>query len=173
MARAADELGSVVAAGDVGDLWVAGDSAAPYYRHQHEKSKRAMRGEWTFTGDLYRVDDDGFFWYQGRSDDVIKVGGEWVSPIELENARLEHPAVREVAVVGLPVAGIMRIRATVIPHPDYTPSPELVTDLPQWCKNRLQRYQYPHRVDFASDLPKTTTGKIQRFKRREVVEAGA
>ena len=104
---------------------------------------------------------------------MIKVGGEWVSPIELENALLEHPAVREVAVVGVPVDGIMRIRAAVVLPEDQVPSPGLVTDLQSWCKSRLQRYQYPHRVDFVADLPKTTTGKIQRFKLREEVGVGA
>jgi len=161
------EGGGPVAPGEVGDLRVKGDSAAPFYWHQHAKSKQTMRGEWVVTGDRYRVDADGFYWYEGRSDDMIKVSGEWVSPIEMENVLLEHPAVREVAVVGTPVAGIMRITAAVVLASDHSPSPALVSDLQAWCKTRLQRYQYPHRVDFVADLHKTVTGKIQRFKLRE------
>jgi len=114
------------------------------------------------------VDEDGYYWYEGRADDMIKVGGEWVSPIAIENALLEHPAIRESAVVGMPIEGIMRIKAVVILRDDALPGPGLVTELQAWCKGRLQRYQYPHLIDFADDLPKTATGKIQRFKLREV-----
>ena len=85
-----DETGQAVAAGDVGDLWVADDSAAPFYWHKHEKSKRAMRGEWVFTGDRYRIDEAGFYWYAGRGDDMLKVGGLWVSPVEVEAALVAH-----------------------------------------------------------------------------------
>jgi benzoate-CoA ligase family protein len=165
--RLCDELGHPVPVGEVGHLLVRGDSAAPAYWRQHEKSKRTMQGEWVATGDRYRVDEDGFYWYEGRADDMIKIGGEWVSPIAIENALLEHPAVRESAVVGVPIEGIMRIRAVVIPQPDALPGPALVSELQEWCKGRLQRYQYPHVVDFAGDLPKTATGKVQRFKLRE------
>jgi benzoate-CoA ligase len=98
---------------------------------------------------------------------MIKVRGEWVSPIEIENVLCEYPAVHEAAVVGVPVAGVMTIKATVVLKADYEPSPLLVRELQDWCKGRLQRYQFPHAVEFADDLPKTTTGKIQRFKLRE------
>jgi benzoate-CoA ligase family protein len=162
-----DESGRPVGVGRVGDLYVAGDSAAPFYWHQPHKSAQTMRGEWVFTGDRYRVDGEGFYWYEGRSDDMIKVGGEWVSPIEIENVLMEHPAVQEAAVVGVPVEGIMRIKASVVLAAGQPPSPGLVADLQQWCKGRLQRYQYPHRVEFVVDLPRTVTGKIQRFKLRE------
>jgi benzoate-CoA ligase family protein len=154
-------------AGEVGDLLVKGDSAAPYYWHQHAKSTRTIRGEWVHTGDRYRVDAEGFYWYEGRSDDMIKVRGEWVSPIEIENALCEYPAVHEAAVVGVPVDGVMTIKATVVLRADYDPSPLLVRELQDWCKGRLQRYQFPHTVDFVVELPKTATGKIQRFKLRE------
>ena len=151
-----------------GTCYVKGDSAralllAPA---RQEPSTRCW-GEWVVTGDRYRVDEDGFYWYEGRSDDMIKVGGEWVSPIEIENVLLEHPAVREVAVVGTPVEGIMRIKAAVVLASDHEPSPALVAELQDWCKTRLQRYQYPAPVDFVDELPKTVTGKIQRFKLRE------
>ena len=128
-----------------------------------------MLGEWVVTGDRYRVDADGFYWFEGRADDMIKVGGEWVSPIEVENALLEHPAVHEVAVVGWPVDGIMRVKAVVVLNDGRSPSEELTGELQAWCKGRLQRYQYPHRIDFVAALPKTTTGKIQRFALRAAV----
>jgi benzoate-CoA ligase len=166
--RVLDDAGHPVAVGDVGDLFVTGGSAAPFYWHQYNKSKHTMRGEWMFTGDRYRVDADGFYWYEGRSDDMIKVGGEWVSPIEMENALLEHPAVHEAAVVGLPVDGLMRIRAVIVLADGQSSSLALMPELQNWCKTRLQRYQYPHRIDFVTDLPKTVTGKIQRFKLRGV-----
>ena len=94
--------GSPVGPGEVGNLFVRGDSASPWYWHQHAKSQRTMQGEWIHTGDRYRRDADGFYWYEGRSDDMIKVRGEWVSPIEIEHALGEHPAVHEAAVVGIP-----------------------------------------------------------------------
>jgi acyl-coenzyme A synthetase/AMP-(fatty) acid ligase len=163
-----DDAGHAAAVGEVGDLFVAGGSAAPFYWHHRDKSQQTMRGEWLFTGDRYRVDEDGFYWYEGRSDDMIKVSGEWVSPIEMEHVLLEHPAVQEAAVVGLPVDGLMRIRAVIVLASGQHSVSTLVPELQDWCKTRLQRYQYPHRIDFVPDLPKTVTGKIQRFKLREV-----
>ncbi len=165
--RLLDEQGQAVATGEVGDLHVKGESAAPFYWHQHGKSLRTMRGEWVHTGDRYRCDEDGFYWYEGRSDDMMKVRGEWVSPIEIENVLCEYPAVHEVAVVGVPVDGVMTIKAAVVLKADYEPSPLLVRELQDWCKGRLQRYQFPQVIDFVDELPKTTTGKIQRFRLRE------
>ncbi len=164
------EEGREVTAGQVGDLFVKGDSAAPFYWHQHAKSVRTMQGEWVHTGDRYRRDEDGFYWYEGRSDDMIKVRGEWVSPIEIENALCEYPAVHEAAVVGVPVEGVTTIKATVVLEADHEPSPLLVRELQDWCKGRLQRYQFPQAIDFVDELPKTATGKIQRFKLREGAE---
>jgi benzoate-CoA ligase len=165
--RLQDEDGREVATGQVGDLFVKGDSAAPFYWHQHGKSRQTMRGEWVHTGDRYRRDEDGFYWYEGRSDDMIKVRGEWVSPIEIENTLCEYPAVHEAAVVGVPIDGVTTIKATVVLKADYESSPLLVRELQDWCKGRLQRYQFPHAIDFVDELPKTTTGKIQRFRLRE------
>ena len=164
-----DEAGRAVTSGQVGDLHVKGDSAAPFYWHQHGKSQRTMQGEWVHTGDRYRQDEDGFYWYEGRSDDMIKVRGEWVSPIEIEGVLLEYPAVHEAAVVGVPVDGVTTIKAAVVLKADYEPSALLVRELQDWCKGRLQRYQFPHAIEFVDELPKTLTGKIQRFKLREAV----
>jgi benzoate-CoA ligase family protein len=162
-----DVTGGPAPAGEAGDLYVKGDSALALYWAQHEKSKRSVLGEWFFTGDRYRVDEDGFYWYEGRSDDMIKVSGLWVSPIEIESVLLEHPAVGESAVVGIEVEGFMKIKAFVITKGDSAPGDALVADLQEHCKSRLQRYQYPHLIEFVPDLPKTVTGKIQRYKLRE------
>jgi acyl-coenzyme A synthetase/AMP-(fatty) acid ligase len=127
-----------------------------------------MVGDWVRTGDWYRVGEDGFYWYEGRSDDMMKVGGLWVSPIEIENVLMEHPAVMEAAVVGVPVEGLNRMKAYVILRSGREGSDVLVGELQQWCKERLERYEYPHIVAFVVDLPKTATGKVQRFLLRQM-----
>lgn len=165
--RLLDDDGSPVAIGDTGHLLVKGASAAAFYWRQRDKTRRTMQGEWMATGDRYRVDEDGFYWYEGRADDMLKVGGEWVSPIEMENVLLEHAAVNEAAVVGINVDGVMRIRAVIILHESSPDADALKTELQQWCKARLQRFQYPHLIDFVNELPKTASGKIQRFKLRQ------
>ena len=168
-----DDEGTPVKQGEAGDLYVKGDSALALYWAQHEKSKRSILGEWFFTGDRYRVDSDGFYWYEGRSDDMIKVSGLWVSPIEIESALLEHPAVAESAVVGVSVDGFTRIKAFVIAKPSAVPGDALTIELQEHCKSRLQRFQYPHSVEYVTELPKTVTGKIQRYKLREKEAAPA
>ena len=162
-----DDEGSPVQPGEAGDLYVKGDSALALYWAQHEKTKRSVLGEWFFTGDRYRVDEDGFYWYEGRSDDMIKVSGLWVSPIEIESVLMEHPAVAESAVVGIEVDGFTKIKAFVITKGDATAGDALATELQEHCKTRLQRFQYPHLIEFVPELPKTVTGKIQRYKLRE------
>ena len=161
-----DEDGAILGPGGTGELFVKGDSALAGYWHHRDKTRRTLVGEWFATGDRYHLDDDGYYWYEGRVDDMIKVGGLWASPIEIENVLMEHPAVLEAAVVGVEVDGFTRIRAHVICGKGGTPadpSPGLDAELQEWCKNRLQRYQYPHMVEFTDELPKTVTGKIQRF----------
>jgi benzoate-CoA ligase family protein len=162
-----DEEGGPVRPGQAGDLYVKGDSALALYWAQHERSKRSILGDWFFTGDRYRVDEDGYYWYEGRSDDMIKVSGLWVSPVEIEAALLEHAAVNESAVVGVDAGGFTKIKAYVIVRPETVTGEALVVELQEHCKTRLQRYQYPHVIEFVTDLPKTVTGKIQRYKLRE------
>ena len=164
-----DDEGGPVQAGEAGDLYVKGDSALALYWAQHEKTKRSVLGEWFFTGDRYRVDGDGFYWYEGRSDDMIKVSGLWVSPIEIESVLMEHSAVAESAVVGIAVDGFTKIKAFVITKDGATAGDALAIELQEHCKTRLQRFQYPHMVEFVPELPKTVTGKIQRYKLREPV----
>lgn len=165
--RAVD-TGEVI--GDVeaeGTLWVKGGSALAYYWHNDAKTRAALQGEWFYSGDRYRRNADGTYAYEGRADDMMKVKGLWVSPIEIENRLMEHDAVDEVAVVGVDDdQGMTRIRAHVILAADHEPSDELVPELQEWCKDALLRYQYPHVVDFVDDFPRTPTGKIQRFRLR-------
>ena len=165
--RLVDEHGLDVAPGQPGDLMVRGDSCAGFYWHQRDKTRYCMRGEWFHTGDRYIVDADGHYVYQGRSDDMIKVGGLWVSPADVEACLVRHPAVSEAAVIGVNVEDLSRIKALVICAASPDEPDALADELRQWCKQHLRRYEYPHVVEFVEDLPRTSTGKVQRFKLRE------
>ncbi|MFL6191444.1 MAG: benzoate-CoA ligase family protein [Actinomycetes bacterium] len=158
--------------GETGNLYVRGDSALALYWRQHDKTKQTVLGDWIYTGDRYRCDADGFWWHQGRVDDMLKVGGNWVSPVEMEQTLGEHPAVHECAVVQVPVQGLTRIKAVVVPAGTPADPQRLTAELQEWCKQRLQRYEYPHIVEYATELPKTTTGKVQRYKLRAGAAAG-
>ncbi len=166
-AQITNDTGAEVPVGEIGDLLVSGDSAAPFYWNKHEKTKTTMRGEWMFTGDRYHQDADHYFWYDGRSDDMFKVGGVWVSPVEVESALIEHPAVLESAVVGAKdEAGLMKTKAFVVLKQGQVGSPALVAELQEFVKSRIAPHKYPRSIIFVEDLPKTVTGKIQRFKLR-------
>ncbi|WP_119068462.1 benzoate-CoA ligase family protein [Rubrobacter indicoceani] len=165
-AKILDENEQPLPKNEAGNLYVKGDSAAAFYWRSHEKTKATMRGEWMFAGDWYREDEDGYYWYEGRADDMIKVSGLWVSPVEVEAALGEHEKVLEAAAVGVAVDELTRIRAHVILKDGVEPSAELTTELQDWCKTNLKRYQFPHFVEYVEELPKTVTGKIQRFKLR-------
>lgn len=160
------ESGSVIEGSASGELWVSGDSALAHYHHQHEKSKHAVVGRWFRTGDRYHRDEAGAYSYEGRVDDMMKVGGLWVSPIEIENRLMEHEAVSECAVVSHEEDGLTRIKAVIILRDGHAGDDALTSSLQTWCKDELQRYQFPHVVEYADDLPRTPTGKIQRFKLR-------
>jgi len=164
-ARLVDEEGNDVPPGEPGDLWIAAPSTAARYWHQQDRTAQTMVGPWLKTGDKYLRDEAGYFVYAGRSDDMLKVGGIWVSPMEVEAALLAHPAVAECAVVGLPDAtGLIKPKAYVVPR--EAPSPALAQQLQEWVKARLAPYKYPRTVEFVSELPKTATGKIQRYRLR-------
>jgi benzoate-CoA ligase len=166
-AKIVDEEGHEVPIGQVGNLLVNGDANAPYYWNKHEQTKRTMLGEWLKTGDTYYRDEEGYYWYCGRSDDMLKVGGMWVSPIEIENTLLEHASVLEAAVVGHPDHdGLIKPKAYVLLKGEYRPSDQLREELQSLVKNKLAPYKYPRWVDFVDELPKTVTGKIQRFRLR-------
>jgi acyl-coenzyme A synthetase/AMP-(fatty) acid ligase len=149
-----------------GELLVRGDSCAAFYWRQHEKTKLCMRGEWFATGDRYHLTEDGYYVYEGRVDDMFKVGGLWVSPADMESCLMAHEAVSEAAVVGVTADDVSRIMAFVILRDGYSASDTLTEDFRQWCKGRLRRYEYPHFVEFVEDFPRTVTGKVQRFHLR-------
>jgi benzoate-CoA ligase len=163
-----DDEGRPVSQGAAGELHVKGDSALALYWAQHEKTKRSILGEWFASGDRYRQDEEGHYWYEGRTDDLIKISGLWVSPMDIEAALIEHPVVAESAVVGFTDAdGLTKIRAFVVLK-GARATAELGAELQEHSKSKLQRFQYPHDIVFVDDLPKTVTGKIQRYKLRAV-----
>ncbi|MFL5590536.1 MAG: benzoate-CoA ligase family protein, partial [Ktedonobacteraceae bacterium] len=160
----ADESGHGVPQGDIGNLLIKGDSTTAYYWNKHEKTKDVINGHWIHTGDKYYQDPEGYFWYCGRSDDMLKVGGLWVSPVEVENALIAHPAVLESAVVGdFDADELVKPKAYVVLKAGYTPSVVLSDELKAFVKERLAPYKYPRWIEFVPELPKTATGKIQRF----------
>jgi benzoate-CoA ligase family protein len=161
------EQGRPVSPGEAGDLLVRGASCAAAYWHQSEKTRRCMRGEWFYTGDRYVMTEDGHYAYQGRADDMIKVGGLWVSPADVEACLVRHEAVSEAAVIGVTMDDVSRIKAFVICAAPPADHEALTEELRHWCKHHLRRYEYPHVVEFVEDLPRTPTGKVQRYKLRE------
>jgi len=166
--RLVDDDGVDVPQGEVGHLMVRGESTALFYLHQYEKSRHTFRGEWLFTGDRYSMDEDGFYWHAGRGDDMLKVGGLWVSPVEIENTLREHPAVTECAVVGhYDNAQLLKPKAFVCLEGNVTASNELLGELLKLCASKLDAHKRPRWIDFADDLPRTATGKVQRFMLRE------
>jgi benzoate-CoA ligase len=167
-ARITDEEGRDVAAGEIGNLLIKGDSTCAFYWNRHDRTKDTIEGHWIRTGDKYRQDEDGFFWYAGRSDDMLKVGGMWVSPVELENVLLEHAAVLECAVVGRQDRdGLVKPAAYVVLRPGVDESAARAQELQQFVRSRLADYKRPRWIEFLAELPKTATGKIQRFRLRE------
>ncbi|HET8578071.1 MAG TPA: benzoate-CoA ligase family protein [Methylomirabilota bacterium] len=166
-ARLVDDEGRPVGPGQTGHLLIKGDSTAPYYWNRHELSKTTMLGEWLRTGDMFSQDADGYFYFCGRSDDMLKVGGLWVSPVEVEACLVEHPAVLEAAVIGrLDGDGLTKAHAFCVLKEGARASDALADELRALVKGRLAGYKAPRWVDFVPDLPKTATGKIQRFQLR-------
>ena len=165
--RLVDDEGEEVPRGEIGTLMVKGNSAAQFYWRKREKTRQTMQGEWINTGDKYYVDKDGFYWCAGRSDDMLKVGGIWVSPVEIENCLSLHTAVRECAVIGQrDDQGLVKPKAYVVLRDGINPSEDLAEDLKKWVLDRLAKYKYPRWIEFIPELPKSATGKIQRFKLR-------
>jgi benzoate-CoA ligase len=159
--------GSPAAKGEIGDLWVKGPSAASMYWNNRERSLATFVGPWIKSGDRYLERDDGAMVYQGRSDDMLKVGGIYVSPFEVEACLIEHESVLEAAVVGhADEEGLIKPRAYVVLKAGVSASQSLSDALKQHVKTRLAPYKYPRWIEFIAELPKTATGKIQRFKLR-------
>lgn len=166
-AKIVNEHGVSLSANEIGDLLIKGDSVAHGYWNLHEENKRKFYGEWLYTGDKYYMDESGYFWYCGRSDDMLKVGGIWVSPVEIENSLLKHEAVLEAAVVGVTNENnLVHPKAYIVPKQEIKPSEVLKREIQEFVKKDLAAYKYPREIEFINELPKTPTGKIQRFKLR-------
>ncbi len=168
-AQLLDEDGRPVPVREVGNLLIKGQSTCAFYWNKADRTRQTILGEWIRTGDKYWLDEDGYYWYAGRSDDMLKVGGQWVSPVEIENTLVEHPAVLEAAVVGATDAdGLVKPRAFVVLRPDQQPSPALADALKDFVKSRIAPFKYPRWIEFVTELPKTATGKTQRFRLRQL-----
>ena len=166
--RIVDSGGQDVPPGTIGDLWVCGRSTAPGYWNRSQFSRDRMRGEWFVTGDKYYRDEDGYYWYAGRSDDMFRVSGQWVSPNEVESALMEHENVLEAAVVAFEEeTKLFTPKAFVVLKDSIEQTPELVRHLQDFVKQRITPYKYPRRVEFVSELPKSAAGKLLRYKLRE------
>jgi len=172
--RIVDEKGDDVRATELGDLLVRGDSTMAFYWHKADATAAAMRGEWIRTGDKYVRDEEGFFFHAGRSDDMIKAGGIWVSPVEVEGALIRHPAVAECAVVGVADDdGLDKPHGVVVLRTGVTANEQLEAELRAFVKESLAPYKCPRSITFVNELPKTATGKLKRYLLRNELRRGA
>jgi acyl-coenzyme A synthetase/AMP-(fatty) acid ligase len=161
--------GNTMPVGEVGILWVKGESNALCYWNNPEKTRSTMVGEWLNTGDMYYIDSEGYYVNAGRGDDMLKVGGMWCSPIEIESRLLAHPKVREAAVIGrVDDNGLVKPAAYLVLVNPADENDATAHELQQFCKSQLAGFKYPRWVHFVRDIPKTVTGKIQRFKLRQL-----
>jgi benzoate-CoA ligase len=168
--RLVDEGGVELEGAAAGTMEVRGDSCAAYYWHQREQTSKSMRDGWLSTGDRFRRREDGSYVYEGRADDMLKVGGLWVSPVDMEQVLLEHPAVAQVGVVGVAVNDHTRVAAFVKCAGAVSADDQLEDALRSWCRERMRDYEYPHVIRFVEELPQTLTGKARRFVLRERIE---
>ncbi len=166
-ARILDDDGTPTTPGEIGELVVRGPTAAEGYWNQRAQSRKTFAGEWTHTGDKYRIDPDGYYHYCGRTDDMFKTSGIWVSPFEVESALISHPAVLEAAVIGRPDGdGLVKPKAFVVLAPGWEPGEALFDELREHVKQKAGPWKYPRWIEVLPELPKTATGKIQRFQLR-------
>ena len=161
-AKIVDAESNEVPTGDMGTLRIKGDSASLCYWNAHEKSKETFAGDWCTTGDQFHVDEDGYYWYHGRTDDMLKVSGVFVAPAEIENCLLQHEAVLECAVVGHEADGLVKPKAFVVLREGFASGDQLVEEIKQFVKNNIAVYKYPRWVEFVDSLPKNDRGKIDR-----------
>ena len=170
-ARILDENGQPTPRGEMGTLQISGDSTTAFYWNKHDKTKDVIQGRWISTGDTYYQDEDGYFWYAGRADDMLRVGGRWVSPAEVEGALIAHPAVLECALIGAPDEDeLIKPKAYVVLKEGYAPSDALAEELIAFVRDQVAHYKAPQWVEFVTELPKTATGKIQRFMLRQALQ---
>jgi benzoate-CoA ligase family protein len=165
--RLVDDSGADVASGEIGNLVISGGSIFAGYWNRRDLTARVLQGEWYSTGDKYCLDADGYYWYKGRSDDMLRVSGHWVSPAEVEAALIGHPAVLEAAVVGQTDAdALIKPKAFVVLREGVEAATSLAEELKAHVKAVSAPYNYPRWIEFCDALPKTATGKIQRYKLR-------
>jgi len=163
-----DDRGQELATGEIGELVVRGPSAGEGYWNQRAKSRHTFQGEWTYTGDKYYRDSEGYYYYCGRTDDMFKVSGQWVSPFDVEAALVSHEAVLEAAVIGMEDAdGLIKPKAFIVLKDGYSADERLMEKLKLHVKQQAGPWKYPRWIELRSDLPRTATGKIQRFKLRD------
>jgi len=167
-AKIVDGDGTEVAVGEMGTLKIKGDSAALCYWQAHEKSKETFAGDWCTSGDQFHVDQDGYYWYHGRTDDMLKVSGIYVAPAEIENCLLQHAAVLECAVVGHEVDGLTKPKAFVVPREGYAANEELAEEIKLFVKTRIAAYKYPRWIEFIDSIPKNDRGKTDRKKLKQI-----
>src|ERR1700674_3182480 len=173
-ARIVDEGGNDVPDGTVGNLLIKGDSTCAYYWNKHERTKDTIEGHWIRTGDKFSRDADGYYWYAGRADDMLKVGGIWVSPVEIENTLVEHPAVQEAGVIGRrDDDDLEKPMAYVVLAVGQRGSAELARELQDFVRSKIAEYKRPGWIEVVEALPKTATGKTQRFKLRQAAASDA
>ena len=164
-AKIIDAKGVEVPSGEMGTLQIKGDSAALCYWNAHEKSKETFAGDLCTTGDQFHVDEDGYYWYHGRTDDMLKVSGVFVAPGEIENCLLQHEAVLECAVIGHDDGdGLVKPKAFIVLREGHTPNEESADEIKKFVKSTLAIYKYPRWIEFVPSLPKNDRGKIDRKK---------
>ncbi|HEU0253902.1 MAG TPA: benzoate-CoA ligase family protein [Pyrinomonadaceae bacterium] len=165
-AKIVDADDNEVPTGEMGTLRIKGDSAALCYWNAQEKSKETFAGDWCTSGDQFHVDEDGYYWYHGRTDDMLKVSGVYVAPAEIENCLLQHEAVLECAVVGHEAEGLVKPKAFVVLREGFVAGDQMVEDIKQFVKSSIAVYKYPRWVEFVDSLPKNDRGKIDRKQLR-------
>lgn len=166
-AKICDDEGHEVPRGDIGTLWIRGDSMALEYWQQHEKSKHTFRGDWCVSADKFYQDEDGYFFFCGRGDDMLKVAGKWLSPVEVENSLLKHPAVKEAAVIGFKDAdGLEKPKAFVVLQSGHSPSDELAEAIKAHVRGELAPFKAPRQVQFVDAMPKSDRGKVLKSQLR-------
>ena len=169
--RLLDDDGNPVNAGQIGNLMVSGGSIASSYWNQREETRHNMLGEWFVTGDRYLMDVDGYYYFRGRSDDMLRVGGKWLAPGEVEKTINQHPAVAESAVVGYQDKDeLFKPYAFVVLNPAVQPTDNLQEDIQQFVRDRIAAYKYPRWIELVDNIPKTAGGKIQRFVLQERIQ---
>lgn len=167
-AKVVDEQGRELPRGEIGVLMAKGPTSAFFYWHEPEKSRQTFRGEWVYTGDLFKKDEEGNFWFIGRADDLLKVSGIWLSPMEIERCIQAHADVVDCAVVGIKDAdGLDLPKAFVILREGLVPSQEKADELKKYAKEHLSPYKFPRQVEFLSDLPKNPAGKVDKAELKQ------